>query len=260
MKKIALLAAFVLSANSLFSQQWDGANNFTDHIYRTGKVTIGNSNGSSLVNIGGDLRVAYNNDLIATENSPRIYFGYRVPIRGSRTDSYFTMQYLHDGSGNTISTNPGLYIHPSHNIFNLDGSIPQESKVLYISSNEKIGMGTNSINQLGQDGYRLFVKDGIKTEKIKVEIAASNGWADYVFEKKYNLMPLKELQTYIDSNGHLPEVPTTEEAISNGIELKEMNILLLKKVEELTLYTLQQQKNIDDQNKRIEMLEKKLGK
>ena len=68
-----------------------------------------------------------------------------------------------------------------------------------------------------------------------VEIAAENGWADYVFAKDYKLMPLKEVEKYININGHLPEVPSTEEAIKNGIELKEMNILLLKKVEELTL-------------------------
>lgn len=99
--------------------------------------------------------------------------------------------------------------------------------------------------------YKLFVKDGIRTEKVKVDIAASNGWADYVFAKDYKLMPLKELDQFINTNGHLPEVPTTEEAIKNGIELKEMNILLLKKIEELTLYTIEQQK-------RIEALENKM--
>jgi len=97
-------------------------------------------------------------------------------------------------------------------------------------------------------GYNLLVKGGIKTEKVKVEIAAENGWADYVFAKDYKLMPLKEVESYISANGHLPEVPSTEEAIQNGIELKEMNILLLKKVEELTLHLI-------EQNKRIEELE-----
>ncbi|WP_143884701.1 hypothetical protein [Chryseobacterium binzhouense] len=101
--------------------------------------------------------------------------------------------------------------------------------------------------------YKLFVKDGIRTEKVKVDIAANNGWADYVFKKEYKLMPLKELDKFISTNGHLPEVPTTDEAIKNGVELKEMNILLLKKIEELTLYTIEQQK-------RIEALEKKLSK
>jgi hypothetical protein len=74
-----------------------------------------------------------------------------------------------------------------------------------------------------------------------------NGWADYVFEKDYKLMPLNDLDQFITENGHLPEVPTTEEAIKNGIELKEMNILLLKKVEELTLHLINQNKQIEDQ-------------
>ncbi|MBW8524025.1 autotransporter outer membrane beta-barrel domain-containing protein [Chryseobacterium chendengshani] len=124
-------------------------------------------------------------------------------------------------------------------------------------NNGTIGIG-DFANQLPADGiaqdgekYKLFVKDGIKTEKVKVDIAANNGWADYVFQKDYKLMPLHELDQFINKNGHLPEVPTTEEAIKNGIELKEMNILLLKKVEELTLHVIEQQK-------RIETLEKKI--
>lgn len=114
--------------------------------------------------------------------------------------------------------------------------------------------------------YKLFVKKGIRTEKVKVDIAANNGWADYVFKKDYRLRPLAEVEKFIAENGHLPEVPSEKEAIENGIELKEMNILLLKKVEELTLYTLQQQKQIDEQqkreaeqNRRIEQLENKLN-
>ncbi len=116
------------------------------------------------------------------------------------------------------------------------------------SGNVVIGSKNNLRNCTTCNGYNLFVKGGIKTEKIKVEIAAENGWADYVFKKDYKLMPLKEVENYINTNGHLPEVPSTEEAIQNGIELKEMNILLLKKVEELTLHLI-------EQNKRIEELE-----
>ncbi|PWN68877.1 hypothetical protein C1631_012405 [Chryseobacterium phosphatilyticum] len=126
-----------------------------------------------------------------------------------------------------------------------------------VGNNGTIGIGQYT-TQLPADGvaadgqkYKLFVKDGIRTEKVKVDIAANNGWADYVFAKDYQLMPLNDLAKFIDKNGHLPEVPTTDEAIKNGIELKEMNILLLKKIEELTLYTLEQQK-------RIEALEKKV--
>lgn len=119
--------------------------------------------------------------------------------------------------------------------------------------NGKIFMGTNVYNYKTPNctdcnSYRLFVKDGIKTEKVKVEIAAENGWADYVFNNDYKLLKINELDNFIKLNKHLPEVPSTEEAIKNGIELKEMNILLLKKIEELTLYII-------EQNKRIEKLE-----
>lgn len=108
------------------------------------------------------------------------------------------------------------------------------------------GKSTNLYNCNSCNDYRLFVKDGIKTEKVKVDIAAENGWADYVFAKEYKLMPLQEVENYIQTNGHLPEVPSTEEAIKNGIELKEMNILLLKKVEELTLHLIKQDKRIEE--------------
>lgn len=262
MRKIALLAICAMFSNSLLSQQWDGPLNLTDPISRNGKVNIGPTNGNSLVNVGGHLRLAYfQENLFAGSDSPRLYFGYKS-VRGNLSaDSFFTIQYLNDDqNGMTLSTNPGLYIFPSFESGSIAGTIEDGHKIFYASYiNGKIGMGTNAINNSSGDGYRLFVKDGIKTEKVKVEIAASNGWADYVFQKDYKLMPLKDLQSYISDKGHLPEIPTTEEAIANGIELKEMNILLLKKIEELTLYTLQQQKNIDEQNSRIEILEKKIN-
>ncbi|GAA5088516.1 hypothetical protein GCM10023210_12240 [Chryseobacterium ginsengisoli] len=104
--------------------------------------------------------------------------------------------------------------------------------------------------------YKLFVRGGIRTEKVKVDVAAANGWADYVFEKEYKLMPLTELEKFIKENKHLPEVPSTDQAIKEGIELKEMNILLLKKVEELTLYVIQQQKEIQELKNTVKKDEK----
>jgi len=133
-----------------------------------------------------------------------------------------------------------------------------------VGNNGTIGIGQFT-NQLPADGiapdgerYKLFVKDGIRTEKVKVDIAASNGWADYVFEKDYKLMSLNDLSQFINKNGHLPEVPTTKEAIENGIELKEMNILLLKKVEELTLHLIQQNKELVSQKEEIQALKKEI--
>ena len=117
---------------------------------------------------------------------------------------------------------------------------------LLLSNTHKVGMGVNDFTCSDCNDYRLFVKDGIKTEKVKVEVASVAGWADYVFEKDYNLLTLDKLQDYINKNNHLPEVPTAKDVVKNGFELKAMNVLLLKKVEELTLYLLQQEKRIKD--------------
>lgn len=253
MKNIVLLAACALFSNSLFSQQWDGATTSTDHIFRIGNVSIGTNVEKEKLNISGNLRL-YNS--VST-----IGFGNFL---GGRPVTYESPLFEIHHYGNLITevgNTYGLYLHPGFDRTNvLNGSVPDQNIALFISDTKKIGIGTNKLNCNQCAGYQLFVKDGIKTEKVKVEIAASNGWADYVFKKDYKLMPLQDLQTYIDEKGHLPEVPTTEEAIANGIELKAMNILLLKKIEELTLYTLQQQKNIEEQNKRIETLENKVNK
>ncbi|WP_300351897.1 hypothetical protein [Chryseobacterium sp.] len=131
-----------------------------------------------------------------------------------------------------------------------------ENRIVYLEEDSlndgRVVIGSKTLATCSDcNQYKLFVKDGIRTEKVKVDIAANNGWADYVFKKDYKLMPLKAVENFINENGHLPEVPTTEEAMKNGIELKEMNILLLKKIEELTLYTIEQQKRIEALEKRM---------
>jgi hypothetical protein len=67
----------------------------------------------------------------------------------------------------------------------------------------------------------------------------------------YNLMPLKELEQYIKQNKHLPNVPTQDEISKDGMDAYEMNAILLKKVEELTLYIIEQQKQIDELENKI---------
>ncbi|PWN71703.1 hypothetical protein C1631_003525 [Chryseobacterium phosphatilyticum] len=242
MKKTTAILFALLCANSLFSQQWGGNNTTTDPAFRDGNVSVGLANSYDKFTLSGNLRMV----------DGQIKFKYFMPNRGSFLDSYFTIEHLAPSRSVGID---GLYIHPSHDFLSTSSTVPDESKALFVSGTSKVGMGTNAVNCITCDGYRLFVKDGIKTEKVKVEIAANNNWADYVFAKDYKLMPLQDLKSFINDNGHLPEVPTTEEAIKNGIELKEMNILLLKKVEELTLYTLQQQEKMEEQSKRIEKLE-----
>ena len=82
----------------------------------------------------------------------------------------------------------------------------------------------------------------LQARRIKVDALT---WADFVFEKDYKLMPVQELSQYINENKHLPNVPSAETVVAEGIDLAEMNKILLQKIEELTLYMLQQQQQID---------------
>ena len=94
-------------------------------------------------------------------------------------------------------------------------------------------------------GYRLFVRDGIRTEKVKVDIAGANGWADYVFKSDYRLKSLEEVDRYIQENGHLPNIPSANEIVQNGLDLGAMDAKLLEKIEELTIYSI----DLNEKNK-----------
>jgi hypothetical protein len=108
------------------------------------------------------------------------------------------------------------------------------------------------------DGYKLFVEQGILTEKVKVAVKNSEDWFDNVLNKDYQLMPLNSLSKYIQEHQHLPDMPTTSEVMKDGLDLGKMNGLLLKKVEELTLYILDMKKDADETKKQLEELKKQL--
>jgi len=93
-----------------------------------------------------------------------------------------------------------------------------------------------------------FAVDG-KLVANSIYVTLQGNWADYVFEDSYQLTPLLELEKFYKNERHLPEVPSASEIKENGIDLEQMNILLLKKIEELTLYLVQQQKEINSLKK-----------
>ncbi|MFD1143716.1 bZIP transcription factor [Larkinella insperata] len=101
-------------------------------------------------------------------------------------------------------------------------------------------------------GYRLYVSDGILTEKVKVAIKTTNDWSDRVFEKDYKLRSLEEVEQHIQQHGYLPGVPSAREVVEKGVDIGRMDAKLLEKVEELTLYLLQQKKQIEQQREQFE--------
>ena len=92
-------------------------------------------------------------------------------------------------------------------------------------------------------GYSLCVNGGIMTTKVTIKYYYH--WPDYVFDPDYTLMPLSELKEFVTVQRHLPDIPSEEEVMANGIEVDEMQGLLVKKIEELTLYTIQLKEQLD---------------
>ena len=99
------------------------------------------------------------------------------------------------------------------------------------------------VNQINITTHALAVNGSINAKEILVTETVPG--SDYVFEEDYVLMPLSELEKYVNEQKHLPEVMSAKEFVENGYNLGEMDDVLLRKVEELTLYIIQQQKEID---------------
>lgn len=106
-----------------------------------------------------------------------------------------------------------------------------------------------------ENSHSLTVDGTMKSEGIKV---ITDVFPDYVFEIDYELLPLAELENYIWKEHHLPDIPSAKELADTGINLKEMNLKLVEKVEELTLYTIQQEKNLKEISSLSEGVLKKL--
>jgi hypothetical protein len=125
-------------------------------------------------------------------------------------------------------------------------------RAMSFSSGGNVGIGTTNINDAS---YKLFVETGIRTRKLKVD---QTSWPDYVFHKYYNLPSLAEVEQFINKNKHLPDVPSAAEVEKNGLDLGENQALLLKKIEELTLYVIELKKENEKMNERIEKQQKEI--
>jgi hypothetical protein len=109
-------------------------------------------------------------------------------------------------------------------------------------------------------GYKLFVEDGILTERLKVAVNGSGNWADYVFAPDYKLMPLEDVEAFVKENKHLPNVPSADKMVETGIDVATVDAKLMEKIEELTLYMIDMKKEINTLKKENEAFKANLKK
>ncbi len=151
---------------------------------------------------------------------------------------------LYDNLGNHTATQ-----NISLNGFFLSGDGTNNG--IYVAPNGYVGIGVNNPQTA------LAVSGLICSKEVRVSLHGQPCWPDYVFETAYRLPGLEEVETYVQTHKHLPDIPSAQQVKEEGIELGEMNALLLKKVEELTLYLIEQNKKISELQGEIEALKVK---
>ncbi len=201
-------------------------------IQNTGNVGIGTANPSTKLDVTG--KTSVDNTLIIDGVDPGNPNALSEQLRlsgygilGNRGAMYISNQ------------NPQGYIK-----FYVGGKHGIGSHMI-IKNTGNIGIGTTTPDA------KLAVNGNIHTKEVKVDLI---GWSDFVFYDNYKLPTLVEVENHIKEKGHLKDIPSAKDVEENGVFLGEMDAKLLQKIEELTLYTIQQQKEIKEQKEKVEEL------
>jgi hypothetical protein len=188
-------------------------------------------------------------------------FGWFKQYTNSTKTEYKSIDFMESSPGGQFMLKGGNFINGSfRNVFKFGEDGRLELGQSYYSSDLLMLLVYGKANitnnlKIGDvtipSGYRLAVQDGIITEKLKVAVKNTSDWSDYVFAKGYKLMPLDEVEKFVNKNSHLPNVPSAQEVVDNGIDVAKMDAKLLEKIEELTLYLIEQNKKIEAQGELI---------
>lgn len=204
-----------------------------------GKIGIGTS--SPLTNL--DVRTSDQSGVIATFLSDKgIPDGsevHRWAIRTGRSYDYPNRTLDFGMVSDQHGSNPAFYV------------APKGVEAFRITEDGIVGIGTSDPDP----NFMLSVNGPIRTKEVEVQA----DWSDFVFYDDYELRTLEEVENYIEENKHLPDIPSEAEVAKNGIKVGEMNAKLLQKVEELTLYLIEQNKQLDVANKNINDLRREIS-
>lgn len=154
----------------------------------------------------------------------QIYFPYSTTLGGK-------VPRIRMGLYNNLGWSDWQSFYTSANANNIDSD--WTARKVYVV--DKIGIGVQNPTE------KLAVNGKIRATEIKVD---AGPWPDYVFEETYQLPSLKETEAFVKLNKHLPGVPTAKEIEEDGLSLGEMNRIMMQKIEELTLYLIEKDKEI----------------
>lgn len=172
-----------------------------------------------------------------------IYLGYLNPSYNSSNAFQPASGVLYSGASN------GMRLISRSHISLFSGGFEKINERLRITPSGHIGIGTTDPGL-----YKLAVEGKIGAHEI---VVTTDGWSDFVFNKDYKLKDLEEVESFIEENNHLPDIPSEKEVIENGIALGEMDAKLLQKIEELTLYMIEMNKEVKAlKNENVELREK----
>lgn len=167
-----------------------------------------------------------------------------IKIRSINFNTGYTNSMITGNEPNKVNPLPMTYDWELivGNVYQTDGTL-----AIKVIGNGNVGIGTAN----PQD--KLSVNGKIRAHEIRVTTAAAD-WPDYVFEENHPLMPLDELEHFVKNNKHLPSIVPAKTAAENGVALGELNRQLLQKIEEMTLYLIQQNKEIKQLKEEVSAL------
>lgn len=171
--------------------------------------------------------------------------GYDFVIETNEVHVAILVQaWLADGAATGITPLTTKEIKKYTNTGGVDVTSQAQFDYIYTTDNNgNIGIGVESPQ------HKLEVNGTIRSKEVKIE---ATGWSDFVFEEKYKLPSLSEVEAHIKEKKHLPDIPSEKEVLKDGVNVVEMQAKLLQKIEELTLYVIDQDKQIKELKKQLE--------
>jgi hypothetical protein len=224
---------------------YGGWNSLRPFSINNGSGDVSLSNGLITAKHNGNLGIGSVNPAarlsIANGSDDQTNYGRGIQITNANGRSQ-QMAFIREGS-NVVSA--GYYGATHVWGFGAGNVVDNYFKPSYIAFDNitgNVGIGLTEYSKMKEAGFKLFVTGGILTEKVKVATYAN--WADYVFANEYELKSLKEVENFIHKNKHLPNIPSAKEVKEQGLDLGEMQAKQMEKIEELTLYIIQMNKEM----------------